>query len=246
MPKTAKKSAQKPAKAGKARPTQKELTTSEKAEAKKAVKGYFKKVAADWDEMRHGYYDDSLADTIIEEADITVGSTVLDLGCGTGFLTTRAAKAVGQSGKVIAIDSSEEMLENAKGKLKDAGLSERVDLRVGDAERIPLDDASVDTIVANMVLHHCPEPELALREMARVLKANGTLVFADLEAHNEDWMRDEMADLWLGFDPLDIERWLEHVGFEEVKVDSGNAKCSGESVAGRKAELDVFVAKAVK
>lgn len=247
MPRASKKPAKKSVKP---KPSKSKKASTGKVEqkeaAKKAVKGYFAKVASEWDEIRHGYFDESLSDSIIEEADITVGSTVLDIGCGTGFLTVPAAKAVGQTGKVIAIDFSEDMLDKAKEKLTQAGLSERAQFKVGDAERIPLEDESVDTVVGNMVLHHCPEPEAAIREMARVLKANGSLILADLEPHNEEWMKDEMADVWLGFDPLDVERWLEEAGFEEIAVESAGTKCCGESVAGRKAEIEVFIAKATK
>jgi ubiquinone/menaquinone biosynthesis C-methylase UbiE len=248
MPGTSKKSSKRPkSKPGKEKKMSVAAKPVAKAkDAKTAVKGYFAKVAPEWDAMRHGYFEEGLSDDIIEEADITVGSTVLDIGCGTGFLTLPATKAVGQTGKVIAIDFSEQMLEHAKENLEKAGLLEHAQFRVGDAERIPLDDASVDTVVGNMVLHHCPEPEAAIREMVRVLKPNGSLVLADLEPHNEEWMKDEMADVWLGFDPLDVERWLERAGLEEVTVETLRTKCCGESVAGRKVNIPVFLAKGTK
>ena len=212
---------------------------------KKKVEKYFKKTAYKWDEIRRDCYDENLRDIIIQKANIKAGNVVLDIGCGTGFLTLGVAKAVGKKGKVVGIDISEEMMKKAKENLSKAGVP-NIKLRVGDAENIPLDDGSVDVVVGNMVLHHCPNPKSAVKEIARVLKPNGRIVLADMEEHKEKWLKDEMADLWLGFNLQKIKEMFQTAGLKKVNVEMLQAKCCGISISGRKAEIGIFVVKGEK
>ena len=89
--------------------------------------------------------------------------TVLDVGAGTGFLTEAASR---KARKVIALDFSESMISEARTKL----VGRNVEFRIGSAEQIPLPDASVDAVIGNMVLHHCPSPETAVKEMTMRFK----------------------------------------------------------------------------
>jgi SAM-dependent methyltransferase len=83
------------------------------------------------------------ADAVIKKAGIKAGNVVLDIGCGTGFLIVGLVKSTGVGGKVVGVDISEEMMKKAKENLSEAGVS-NVEFKVGDAENIPLGDASVD------------------------------------------------------------------------------------------------------
>src|SRR5207247_9701544 len=103
---------------------------------------------------------DSMAATILAD------QTELDVGAETCFLTKAASR---KARKVIARDFSESMIDEARTKL--AGRN--VEFRIGSAEQIPLPDASVDAVIGNMVLHHCPSPETAVKEMTRVLAPKG-------------------------------------------------------------------------
>jgi len=212
---------------------------------KEKVGKYFKETAYKWDEIRKDYYDENLRDTIIQKANIKTGNIVLDIGCGTGFLMLGVARAVGKNGKVFGIDISEEMMKKAKENLSEAGISS-IEFKVGDAENIPLEDNSIDAIVGNMVLHHCPNPESAIKEMARVLKLKGRLVLADMEEHKEKWLRDEMADLWLGFNLQKIKEMFQRAGLKKVIVEQLRTKCCGISIFGRKAEIGIIVVKGEK
>ena len=212
---------------------------------KKKVKEYFRETAYKWDEIRRDYYDENLREVIIQKANVKAGNTVLDIGCGTGFITISVAKAVGKNGKVIGVDISEGMLKKARENLSKAEVS-NIEFRVGDAENIPLDDNSVDAVVGNMVLHHCPSPENAIKEMTRVLKPKGRLVLADMKEHKEEWLKDEMADLWLGFNPQKINEMFQTAGLRKVVVDLLRTKCCGVSISGRKAEIGIFIAKGEK
>lgn len=89
--------------------------------------------------MRKEFFDAELGLMIVRQAEINIGDTVVDIGCGTGFLTSQAAKAVGRKGKVIGIDLSEEMLKEADQNMTKTGNKGKVEFKIGDAENIPLE-----------------------------------------------------------------------------------------------------------
>jgi ArsR family transcriptional regulator len=106
-----------------------------------------------------------------------------------------------------------------------------------DTGRLPLPDASVDGVVANMILHHLNRPEAALREWARVLRPGAQGVIVDFEAHEEEWLLEEEGHLWPGFDPAQIGGWCVDAGltvpqFQRVPTTD----------TGRWSRLEVFVA----
>jgi len=214
--------------------------------SKQGVKDYFKRTAPRWDEMRKEFFDAELGRTIVQKAEIKPGDTVVDVGCGTGFLTAQAAKAVGRKGKVIGIDLSKEMLKVANENMAKTGNKGKVEFKVGDAENIPLEDEIADAVMGNMILHHCPEPKAAVREMARILKTNRQLVLSDLEKHGEEWLKTEMADIWLGFRSLELEKWFREGHLKAIEVSSARSKCCGVSLAGRKAAIGILIARGVK
>jgi len=214
--------------------------------SKQAVKDYFKRTAQRWDEMRKEFFDTELGLTIMRQAEIKLGDTVVDIGCGTGFLTSQAAKAVGRKGKVIGIDLSEEMLKKADENMINVGNKGKVEFKIGDAENIPLEDDIADAVIGNMILHHCPEPKSAIIEMTRILKTNGRLVLSDLEEHDEEWLKTEMADIWLGFRSLELKEWFREAHLEAIEVLRPRSKCCGVSLAGRRAAIGILIAKGVK
>jgi ubiquinone/menaquinone biosynthesis C-methylase UbiE len=86
---------------------------------------------------------------------------------------------------------------------------------------LPLADCSVDAAFANMVLHHVEDPEAMLREMARAVRPGGTVTITDEVEHPYAWMREEHADVWLGFEQGQVERLfaaaaLEDYGYEAL------------------------------
>jgi ubiquinone/menaquinone biosynthesis C-methylase UbiE len=196
--------------------------------------------------MRGDFFDHTIAESIVKASAVNPEDIVLDVGCGTGFLTQEVATRMQGKGKIVGVDLSPSMLQIAKDNLGKLGLLESVEFRVGDAENLPADDNFADAIVGNMVLHHCPRPKRAISEMARVLKPGGRLAVADLEKHNEKWLRQEMADRWLGFDLTKVREWLEDAGLENVNVELARTKCCGISLHGRKAEIGIFIARGSK
>lgn len=102
-----------------------------------------------------------------------------DLGCGPGYLVVDLARQASQL-HITGIDLSPEMLREAETYTHRAGLNDRVSFKLGDVERIPFPDQSLDLVVSTLSLHHWGEPVPVLNEVARVLKPGGAFLIFDL------------------------------------------------------------------
>jgi ArsR family transcriptional regulator len=135
-----------------------------------------------------------------------------DLGCGTGQVTAAIAPFVA---RVIAVDGSAAMLQAARKRLHRA---DHVDLRRGELEALPIDDARLDAATLMLVLHHVPDPARALSDVARVLKPGGRLLVVDMLPHDRENYRQQMGHVWLGFSDDHTERALIESGFGAIRV----------------------------
>lgn len=139
---------------------------------------------------------------------------IADLGAGDGssaLLLSRSAV------RVIAVDSSERMLEVGREQAERSGIK-NVEFRLGDMERVPIDDASVDLAFFSQSLHHAPHPERAVREAWRILRPAGRILILDLARHRFEEARELYADEWLGFSEDELERMLTAAGFTAVEA----------------------------
>ena len=200
---------------------------------------YFDQVADKWDEMSRAFFGDGVRNAAMRAAGITPGAIVADVGTGTGFLAEAALNA---GARVIGIDMSEGMLDQARSRF--AGRD--FEARAGDIDTLPLATDEADAVLANMVLHHAPDPSHAIREMARALKPGGTLVITDADTHTHDWLRSEQHDRWLGFERADVVRWFRAAGLEDVSVGDTKELCSPTSRCGTRAAITVFLARGRK
>ncbi len=183
------------------------------------VRKYFDQISTQWDTLRQGFYSEEVRDAILAAALISPADTVLDVGAGTGFLTEGAAKL---ARKVIALDLSQSMTREALSKLHE----KNVEYKIGDVEKIPLADSSVDAVIGTMILHHCPKPDVAVKEMARVLLPGGRLVLSDLQEHNYKSLQKDHSDLWPGFKMAHVKSILDEAQLEGVNVETLGSCCT--------------------
>ena len=127
---------------------------------------------------------------------VKTGQKVVDAGSGAGFDSFVAGKMAGDSGEVIGIDMTPEMLDKASRSADDLGMS-HVSFREGILESMPVEDEWANVLISNGVFNLCSDKKFAFTEALRVLKPGGTLQFADIangkpvpEAAMED------IDLW--------------------------------------------------
>ena len=139
----------------------------------------------------------------------------VDLGIGDGLLTLMLAE-VAES--VTAVDLSPEMLGQLSLRAKRKGI-ENVETVEGEIEDLPLPDESFDVAVLSQALHHAADPDKALREARRILVPGGRVLVLDLLAHGEDWVRDQLQDVHLGFTEADLESLLQNNGFEHISIE---------------------------
>jgi SAM-dependent methyltransferase len=184
-----------------------ERVRSVMAERRTQSQEFFSTAAGEWDRLRTelvGRRLDLLALFGLLDPEWVVG----DLGCGTGQVAKALAPFVKE---VIAVDDSSAMLTAARDRLEG---HPNVDVRSGDLESLPIEDLQLDAAVLFLVLHYVPEPAVALREVARVLRPGGRLLVVDLSPHDREEYRLGMGHLWLGFGRDEVIGWTEEVGLE--------------------------------
>lgn len=200
-------------------------------------KAYFDDVAPHWETLRRTFFSDSLRDKALSVATLESGQLAADLGAGSGYLTEALIR---RGLRVIAVDQSEAMLAVLASRLAGQGQFEG---RLGEAERLPIADGEVDHAFANMYLHHVEQPEVALREMARIVRPGGMVVVTDMDEHRFEFLRTEQHDRWMGFPRPSVLEWLQAAGLRDVQVECAGESCSSASERGpAHATVSLFLA----
>jgi arsenite methyltransferase len=129
---------------------------------------------------------------------IEPGQVVLDLGCGAGTDALIAAQMTGPRGRVIGVEMTRAMLEQARASATQIGLA-NVELHEGLIESLPVADASIDVVISNGVIDLVPDKEAVFDEIDRVLRPGGRLQIADVIIHHEvSEDARKRIDLWTG------------------------------------------------
>lgn len=176
-----------------------------------AAAEYFRENAQSWDTIRSLH----VAEEDVERALLAAcgsGSveTLLDLGTGTGRVLELLG---GRADQGIGIDMSHAMLAIARSNLQRAGLN-HCQVRHGDLFNLPYDNASVDLITVHQVLHYLNDPERALQEAARVLRADGRMLIVDFAPHEVEFLREHHAHRRLGIADGQMQTWLARAGLK--------------------------------
>ena len=157
-------------------------------------------------------------------ASLKSGETVLDLGSGTGFDCFLAAKQVGETGQVIGVDMTPEMLSKARENAAKGGFG-NVEFRLGEIEHLPAPDATVDVIISNCVINLSPDKPAVFREAFRILKPGGRLAVSDVVA-TAPLPEEVQQDLALHVGCVagaglidDLTTMLEEVGFTKIRIE---------------------------
>lgn len=137
--------------------------------------------------------------------------------------------------RVLAVDNSREMLGSALKFITSEKLNTRVELRLGDAEHLPVGDSMADAVFMHMLLHHSGNPAQAVHEAARVLKQGGILLVIDLEEHTNTQFKLQQGDLWPGFAKERIRELFTESGLSILTEEKFNRK-TVLAVAGMKGE----------
>jgi ubiquinone/menaquinone biosynthesis C-methylase UbiE len=156
-------------------------------------------------------------------ASLKEGDVVLDLGSGAGFDVFLAAQRVGKKGRVIGIDMTPEMVAKARENAQ-KGRYTNVEFRLGEIEKLPLEDNFVDVIISNCVINLSPDKEAVFKEARRVLKLGGRMMVSDLVLTKAlpEGLKDSieayvgcLAGASMKDDYLD---YIEKAGFKDIRV----------------------------
>lgn len=156
-------------------------------------------------------------------ASLKEGMTVLDLGSGGGFDCFLARKKVGETGTVIGVDMTHEMLKLSRENVKKIGYN-NVEFRLGEIENLPVADSSIDVIISNCVINLSLEKDKVFKEIYRVLKNGGRLSISDVVATAqlpEDIRNDlsMMSGCIAGAEYVEnIRNMLQEAGFSNIKL----------------------------
>ncbi|MCF7891942.1 MAG: arsenite methyltransferase [Candidatus Omnitrophica bacterium] len=151
------------------------------------------------------------------------GDLVVDLGSGGGFDAFLAAGKVGKSGRVIGVDMTQAMVKQARKNAKKGGY-DNLEFRLGEIEKLPIEDDSIDVVISNCVINLSPDKQAVFNEAFRVLKSGGSLIVSDLVL-TKDLPKaiKESIEAYLGCLAGAVKRqrylsFIKQAGFQNVKV----------------------------
>jgi len=177
---------------------------------------FFDRVAGEWDKIAVDFATGQ-ARQRAAAALLPRESVVADLGCGTGWFARALAPLCD---RIVLVDRSQGMLDEARRKLEPLPTGTRVEVRRGELDQLPIADEELDGAVVGLVLHHLADLSAPVREIFRALKPGGRVAIVELSPHGEAWMHESLGDRNLGLDPRDVLRALERAGFVDATLES--------------------------
>lgn len=161
-------------------------------------------------------YGDTVAGMLLK-AKVPANNYAIEIGPGQGEFLPIMAK---HFTKVMALDNAPVMLEASKQFCKE-NACENIEFVCRDTSYFQDDSfqmaGQVDCLVMNMVLHHTPSPADIFQDIVRALKPKGVFLMTDLCRHNQDWAKTACGDLWMGFDPDELNHWGQLAGLKNIR-----------------------------
>ncbi|HEY0104861.1 MAG TPA: metalloregulator ArsR/SmtB family transcription factor [Rhizomicrobium sp.] len=212
----------------------KRLAQAREARAAEAA-AFFKANAAEWERIRALHAPDKDVEAaIVRHIAAQPMDSLLDAGTGTGSMLELLSPHVKRA---VGIDVSPEMLAIARDRLARAGIH-HAQVRLGDIYRLPFPTGNAlsgfDAVLLHQVLHYLDDPQAAVVEAARVLRAGGHLLIADFAPHSLEFLRDDYAHRRLGFSDREIHGWQGAAGLKSL---------TGETIVPRAAGADKLIVK---
>jgi ubiquinone/menaquinone biosynthesis C-methylase UbiE len=193
---------------------------------------YFNRMAASWDEVA-AEKDMTRLELLSRSLDIESGSTVLDIGTGTGIFVPLLLRRIGRSGRLVALDFAGEMLKRAQAK----DFSGNIEYLNADITRVPLPGGIFDAAISYSSFPHFRDKPGALKEIYRLLKNGGTLCICHSSSRNAiNEMHRQIPDVRDDLIPENEEmsHMLEEAGFSEIRIEDD---CESYIVRARKSGL---------
>ncbi|USD64373.1 malonyl-ACP O-methyltransferase BioC [Vibrio sp. SCSIO 43136] len=179
---------------------------------KQAIQEAFSKAAKCYDQ--HAQFQRTVANRLLDKLPNSLqGLKVLDLGCGTGFASQLLAN---KGAKVIAADLSEAMLEQSRLRCENLD----VDYQQADAEQLPFKDNEFDIVYSSLALQWCQDLSVPLKEMKRVTKPGGSVLFSTLL----DGSLEELKSAWLKVDSY--QHVNDFISPKQVKLALAQSECA--------------------
>ncbi len=158
--------------------------------------------AVTYDQMDHAEVNRRFVDDLLEGGE--VGPDILDLGTGTARIPIELCGRVSNC-RVLASDGAVSMLEVARYNVSVNSMDYRIQLHHGDAKALQFDDQTFDTIISNSLIHHLPQPELAIAEIVRLIKPGGRIFVRDLARPATQIEIDELVERITGAETLEAQ-----------------------------------------
>ncbi|MBF0280699.1 MAG: metalloregulator ArsR/SmtB family transcription factor [SAR324 cluster bacterium] len=149
---------------------------------------------------------------------------VADLGCGDATITMEIARF---ARSVVGVENNPKVLAEAQERLKRQNFK-HVSLLAERIEALSIPSDSVDLALFSQSLHHLRDPQLGLSEAIRILRPGGRLVIMELAPHQEEWVREKLGHIWLGFDHESLREMMTIANLHSIAVEV-NAQRWGES-----------------
>lgn len=193
---------------------------------KQATKAYYDRLSR-WYDLLAGQAEKKCKERGLELLNAQPGETILEIGYGTGHCLKALAQSVGEGGRVYGIDLSEGMLQAAQVRLRKAGLLDKVELKQGDALRLPFTDSFFNALYMSFTLElfDTPEMHLVLRECKRVLRAGGRISIVSMARKEREGLMVKLYDwahrkwpVYVDCRPVNARSEIEQAGFHTERI----------------------------